>query len=160
MKTSESIVKISPALLKAQKEMGAVTKDSANPFFKSNYANLEAVIEAVKGPLNSNGIVFLQPTKGSPNGVIVETVLLHESGEWIADELELPVDKKTAQATGSAVSYGRRYGLQALVGLPSTEDDDGNHASGLNKPTTTPQGAPTQAKPPQKPLYSNDRDRY
>lgn len=125
MKTSESIVKIAPALLKSQRETGAAKKDSTNPFFHSKYADLGAVMEACKGPLNNNGITVLQPVVGAN----VETILIHESGEWMSSET--PIVAKSAndpQALGSAISYARRYGLQSMVFIPA-EDDDGNVAT-------------------------------
>jgi hypothetical protein len=125
---SESIKEISSALVKAQSAIKAAVKDATNPHFRSKYADLASVIEAVKDPLNKNGITFLQPVKFSETGVCVETVLLHTSGEWVSDELTIPVTKQDAQGVGSAISYGRRYGLQSMCGVPA-EDDDGNAAS-------------------------------
>lgn len=127
MKMSESITTIAGVLPKAQAEIKSAVKDATNPHFKSRYADLTSVIDACKAALNKHGITFLQPVRGGENGVIVETVLLHTSGEWISDELELPVSKNDAQGVGSAITYGRRYGLQSMVGIPA-EDDDGNAA--------------------------------
>lgn len=127
MNKSDSIKEISGALLKAQIAIKAALKDSTNPHFKSKYADLSSVIDAVKGPLNSNGITFLQPVSFNETGVCVETVLLHHSGEWISGALCIPSTKQDAQGVGSAISYGRRYGLQAMCGVPA-EDDDGNAA--------------------------------
>lgn len=125
MKTSESIKAISTALVKAQKEIKAVTKDAANPFFKSKYADLPAVIEAIKKPLNDNGIVFLQPVDGE----VVRTRLIHESGEWIEDDGVKIICAKPndPQAQGSAITYARRYGLMSFLSIP-TEDDDAESA--------------------------------
>lgn len=136
MKTSESIKEISEALLKAQKEMEGAKKDSNNPFFKSRYADYNAVLEACKGPLNNNGISVLQPHRidSSESGtfMVVETILLHESGEFISGETKVEVAKQNdPQALGSAQSYARRYGLQSMVSLPS-EDDDGESAMNRN----------------------------
>jgi hypothetical protein len=128
MKTSDSIAKIAPALLAAQRAMTAATKGAENPHFHSKYADLATIIDAVKGPLNAAGIAFMQSPQGDATGVMVETMLLHESGEWMADTVYLPVPQQTPQAYGSAITYGKRYGLQSLVGLPS-EDDDGEKAS-------------------------------
>jgi hypothetical protein len=127
MKTSEKITTIAPALCKAQAAIKAATKDATNPHFRSKYADLTSVIDACKAALNAAGITFLQPVRAGESGVVVETVLLHTSGEWISDELELPVSKNDAQGVGSAITYGRRYGLQSMVGIPA-EDDDGNAA--------------------------------
>ena len=128
MKTSESIKEIAGALLKAQKAIKAAIKDANNPHFKSKYADLSSVIDAVKAPLNDNSIIFTQGVGSNDNGVTVETMLLHVSGEWISETLTVPVQKNDAQGVGSAITYGRRYGLQALCGVPA-EDDDGNAAT-------------------------------
>lgn len=128
MKHSESIKEIAGALLKAQIAIKAALKDSTNPHFKSKYADLSSVIDAVKGPLNANGIVFTQGVSAAENGVAVETMLIHTSGEWMSETLPIPVSRVDAQGVGSAITYGRRYGLQSMCGVPA-EDDDGNAAS-------------------------------
>lgn len=128
MKTSESIKAIAPALLKAQKAIKAALKDATNPHFKSKYADLSSVVDAVKGPLNDAGITFMQGVEDAENGVAVETMLLHESGEWLSSTIKIPASKQDAQGYGSATTYARRYGLQAMCGVPA-EDDDGNAAS-------------------------------
>jgi hypothetical protein len=138
MKSSNSVASIAPALLKAQKLMGAAKKGAANPFFKSKYADLGAVLEACKELLNENGITILQPHTSSERGKFVVTTLLHESGEWIESETEIVYSKeKDPQAQGSAISYARRYGLQSLVSLPA-EDDDGEKAMSRGASKATP----------------------
>lgn len=137
MKTSESIKNLAKALTKAQAEMGAVKKGSDNPFYKSKFADINAVIEAVKEVLNSNGITYLQPLKvievAGEKVTVVETVLLHESGEFMSSETEVVVkDKNDPQKYGASITYGRRFGLQSMIGLPA-EDDDGNTASEVSK---------------------------
>jgi hypothetical protein len=128
MKTSESIVNITKALLTAQKTMEAAVKDSKNPYFKSSYADYNSVLQACKGPLNSVGVVILQPHVTNERGTFVETILLHETGEFISSETQVTVAKANdPQALGSAITYARRYGLQSLVSLPA-EDDDGEKA--------------------------------
>lgn len=120
MNHSESIIKITPAYLKAQKETGAAVKDSANPFFKSKYADLGSVMEACKKALNDNGISVLQPV----NGDEVETVLVHESGEWFSSSTKIVCKASNdPQAYGSAITYARRYGLQSMVFIPAEDDD-------------------------------------
>lgn len=128
MNKSETISNISAALVKAHAELTGVVKSSTNPFFKSKYATLEAVVEAVKPALLKQGIVFVQGIHDAENGVAIETMLLHSSGEWISSTLRIPATKEDAQGYGSAITYGRRYGLQAICGVPS-EDDDGNAAT-------------------------------
>ncbi len=130
------------ALLKAQKEMGAATKGANNPYFKSKYADYGSVLEAVKDPLNDNGIVVLQPHVIQDGKHYVKTVLVHaESGEEYSSMTPVVCAKENnPQDLGSAITYARRYGLQSLPCLP-TEDDDGNAASGK---TTASTKAPTQ----------------
>ncbi|NJO64181.1 MAG: ERF family protein [Richelia sp. RM2_1_2] len=128
MKTSDSIVNITKALLTAQRKMEAAVKGSKNPYFKSNYADYNAVLEASKPHLNEVGIAILQPHKTTELGTFVETILLHESGEFISSETLVSVAKQNdPQALGSAITYARRYGLQSLISLPA-EDDDGEKA--------------------------------
>ena len=124
MKTSESILKIAPALLEAQKKMGGAVKSGKNPYFKSSYATLGDAMEACKDILNSNGIAILQPVGTDEVGVYVETVLLHTSGEWIADRLKISAKAENdPQSQGSAISYARRYGRLSMVFIPAEDDD-------------------------------------
>lgn len=129
MKMSEDITKIAPAMLAAQRAIGAADRDAANPFFHSKYATLEAVIAAVKGPLNFNGITAIQAVGvNGDNAPAVDTVLLHESGQWLATTTPIYCAKPNdPQAFGSGVTYSKRYALQAMLCLP-TEDDDGEKA--------------------------------
>lgn len=130
MITSESIKAIAPALLKAQKAITFAAKDAKNPHFKSSYASLPSVIDALKGALNDNGIVFIQTTSPSDSGMMnLTTRLLHETGEWIEDTATVPLPKADPQGYGSAVTYARRYSLAAMMGLYQ-DDDDGNAACG------------------------------
>lgn len=134
MKTSESIAKLAPALLKAQTSMGNASKDSKNSFFKNSYADLNSIREAVMPALQANGISVLQPTVTLDGKAYVETVLLHESGEFLSGLTEIVVSKvNDPQAAGSGISYARRYGLQSLVNV-GAEDDDGESAMGRGKP--------------------------
>lgn len=148
MNRSESITKISAALVIAQRAMAGAYKDAKNPFYKSNFASLNAVREAVTPALNSNGITVLQPMKFDANGrTIIETVLLHESGEFISSETPVIVSKANdPQAEGSGQSYARRYGLQSLLSVGTT-DDDGEAAMGrTEKPATQTKDQATPAK--------------
>lgn len=127
---SATIGKLAEALCKAQASMNGAVKDSANPFYKSKYADLASVWDACRGPLSSNGLAVIQTTVPSANGKVgVETILAHQSGEWISGLLEMTPVKADPQGVGSAITYARRYGLQAIVGI-APEDDDGNAASG------------------------------
>jgi len=126
MNRSESIGKLATALVKAQLAMGSAKKDAANPFFKSKYADLAEVVSVVKEPLLKNGIAFLQIVTEAGE----ETTLVHESGEFISGTTPVVVAKQNdPQALGSAITYARRYGLQAMLGIPA-EDDDGEKAMG------------------------------
>lgn len=128
MITSEQVDKIFPALIKAQSEMGNAKKSSANPFFKSKYADLSEIIEVSKDVLSSNGIGIIQSPGGNGNNVTVTARVIHSSGQWIEDTISLPLTQNTPQAAGSAITYGRRYQLAALMNM-AQEDDDGNTAS-------------------------------
>ena len=146
MRTSESVAKIAPALLAAQKAITFAAKDSLNPHFKSKYADLPCVIDAVKPALNEAGIVFIQSASPSEPGYLAMTTrLMHQSGEWIEDTATLPLPKADPQGYGSASTYARRYGLAAICGLYQ-DDDDGNAAQ---KPAT-------QAPAPVPPMTLND----
>jgi len=125
----DTFSKVASALVKAQKEFGPALKSSSNPHFKSRYADLAACVEAVVESLNNNGIALTQRVSPSENGVIVETVFIHESGEVInCGQLHVPASKHDAQGYGSALTYARRYSLMAACGI-APEDDDGNAAS-------------------------------
>ena len=124
MKTSDSIKAIAPALLAAQKDITFASKDATNPHFKSKYADLPAVIDAVKPALNNQGIVFLQSCSPSDdNKLHLTTRLIHSSGEWIEDTAVCPLPKQDPQGYGSAITYLRRYSLAALAGLYQSDDD-------------------------------------
>jgi hypothetical protein len=143
---SDSIKEIATALSKAQGAMESAKKDTKNDFFRSKYADLASIINAGKQAMLDNGLAITQTLEPDIEKAIVVTTLMHTSGEWIKSTIALkPVnlDKEgrekpiTPQSMGSAISYARRYGYQAILGL-SAEDDDGNTAS-----TTT---APRMAK--------------
>jgi len=129
MKTSETITKLTVALLAAQKAITFAAKDATNPHFKSKYANLESVIDAIKAPMNDNGIVFTQTFSAGDIGYLTLTTrLMHISGEYLEDTNSIPLQKNDAQGYGSAATYARRYALSAIAGLYQA-DDDGEEAS-------------------------------
>jgi hypothetical protein len=129
--------KIATALVKAQKAFGPALKSSTNPHFKSRYADLAACVEAVIDALNENGIALVQHSHECADGIIIETIFIHESGEMISGgKLHVPATKQDAQGYGSAMTYARRYSLQAACGI-APEDDDGNKASRPAKPIST-----------------------
>jgi hypothetical protein len=120
---------IAAAFVKSQRAFGPALKTSTNPHFKSKYADLANCVEAVVDALNANGIALMQRTFECKDGVMVETVFVHESGEVMeCGMLHVPAGKQDPQGYGSALTYARRYSLLAATGL-APEDDDGNSAS-------------------------------
>lgn len=148
---SPELGKLATALAKAQGAIGDALKDKTNPHFKSSYADLASVRAAIQKPLSENGLAYIQLLSTSEDGLDVKTMLIHESGEFVGDTLTVPLGQRTAQAVGSAASYGRRYGLMAIVGI-AADDDDGNAAqdaapNGARKSTRGPDwGKANQAK--------------
>ena len=128
MNNSESIKEIATALHAAQGEMSGAKKAAANPFFKSKYADMNSVVDAVRVPFHNHGLSYSQFPLFEDGKVGVETLLMHVSGEFISSVLMLPMSKQDAQAAGSAITYARRYALQSIAGIPA-EDDDGNAAT-------------------------------
>ena len=146
MNKSESILKLATALVKVQPNIPRVPFDSVNPHFKSKYASLGANIETCKGPLAKEGISLIQNITSevihlSPEVlrervdlapvlimVGVESILMHESGEWISGEVSIPLGngRTPVQEAGSIISYLRRYSLTALLNMYGDEDNDGN----------------------------------
>ena len=137
---SDTIVKIAPALLKAQQTMGNASKDAKNPFFKSKYADLNAVREVAHPALNAQGISVLQPMVSVDGRNYVETLLLHESGEYIGGLTEIICSKMSdPQSAGAATSYARRYGLQSLMSIGAEDSDAEGAMNRLGNKITTPQ---------------------
>jgi hypothetical protein len=135
MSQSDSIKELATALSKVQGELTYAKKDSANPFFKSRYADLESVWDACRSLMAANGLSVIQmPGNYFEGRMWLVTRLCHNSGEWIEQEMSVPVQKADAQGAGSALTYMRRYALAAFVGVVQA-DDDGNAASQQNKPT-------------------------
>lgn len=154
MNKSDGIADLAAALVKAHAEINGVVKSATNPFFKSKYATLDNVVDAVKPPLLKHGIVVVQGVQDAESGVAVETMLLHSSGQWISSTLRLPASKEDAQGYGSAISYGRRYGLMAICGVPA-EDDDGNAAAATVEATDDTRKAGSGAMHRVKPARRN-----
>ena len=134
MNKSESIKHLAIAMCSAQSEMGGAAKGAANPFFKSKYADLSSVVQAIKEPFANHGLSYVQFPVEDGGRVGIETILMHESGEWLSSSFTVQLTKQDAQGAGSAITYCRRYGLQAVAGIPS-EDDDGNAASKSKSPS-------------------------
>lgn len=128
---SDTIGALAKALAKAQGEIKSAVKDATNPFFKSNYADLPAIVKACKTSLATNDIAYIQTTDFEGQDMWLETVLAHSSGQWISGRYPVRPVKADPQGMGSAITYARRYALAAMVGVVSEEeDDDGNAASG------------------------------
>jgi hypothetical protein len=138
---SASIAALAAALAKAQGEMEGAAKGNVNPHFKSKYADLASVWDACREPLSKNGLAILQPVKADGARVTVTTLLVHSSGQWVEEALTMTAQQNTPQGVGSAITYGRRYGLASMVGI-APEDDDGHAAS---QPNATSQPSSRQA---------------
>lgn len=144
MNQSEVIGSLAGALAKAQGAIRFALKDSSNPFFKSKYADLASVVEAIRDPLSQNGLSWIQRVHESQREEVrIETIILHESGEWYSCGITtIPVLKADAQGHGSAMTYARRYGVQAAFGV-AADDDDGNAAA-----KAAPPARPRDTPPP------------
>lgn len=142
MRTSEAINELAAALAKAQGAIEGAKKDSLNPHFKNKYADLASVWDACREQLSKNGLSVIQPVVTADGRTVTVTRLMHTSGQWIEDGgIPLILSKDDMQGLGSALTYSRRYGLMAMVGI-APEDDDGNAAA---------QAAPQKAATPEKP---------
>jgi len=131
---SASIAKLTEALAKVQAVLTPALKDSSNPFFKSKYADLGSVWEAVRKPLADNGLAVIQLPGGNGEVLTLTTILSHTSGEYITGTLTMRPVKNDPQGIGSCISYARRYALSAIIGGYAA-DDDANSAS-AKEPTT------------------------
>lgn len=147
MTSSETTATLCAALVAAQQGLKPIAKDGKNPAFRSRYATLDGIMETVRPALAAHGLAVVQGVThpetdgGRLVGIMVETRLVHTSGEWLASVVPVPVAKGDAHGLGSALSYGRRYGLSALLALSTDEDDDGNAAA------KAPPAKPAPAKP-------------
>lgn len=143
---SERLDKIAPALIKAQSKLKNPEKNSVNPHFKNRYADLGASMDAVKDAFNSSGLVLVQTFAPAPYGSVgLTTLAVHDSGQYIGGTVYVPLDRDNAQGLGSAATYARRYGVQAIAGMVAEDDDDGNAAStesATPRKVTGPKSAP------------------
>ena len=155
MNRSESIKELATALAKAQGEISPAEKGNVNPHFKTRYADLASIWDACRGPLTKYGLSVVQIPRADADSVSVETMLLHDSGEWIGGELSVKVGSIQPQAVGSALTYLRRYSLAAIVGV-APDDDDGEAAQGrghehpTSKVVTPRNGKASSYQPPAK----------
>lgn len=168
MKASPTIDKLAAALAKAQGALTAVVKDRTNPHFRNTYATLDAIIATVRPVLATNQLALLQGAAeplldeaGRVCALTVETRLLHASGEWIENAITVPLAKVDPQGAGSALTYGRRYSVAALLALATDDDDDAEGATvradiahPARPQAVQPVGttAPRQSTPRQEPL--------
>ena len=132
MRRSENISKLAVSLVKFNSEVSKISKDAKNPFFKSNYVTLDKLIEATRPMLQDNGLVVMQSPLSKEDGSIgIQTLLIHESGEFIESEpiFMKPAKANDPQQAGSIISYMRRYSYQAILNLNTGEDDDCNKAT-------------------------------
>jgi hypothetical protein len=126
MEKSETITKLSAALVKFSGKMTKVGKDAVNPHFRNKYASLSNIIEGTQGALAECGLAIIQLPAGEHQ---LTTILMHETGEYISETYTMRPSKNDPQGLGSAITYQRRYALGAILNLNIDEDDDGNEAS-------------------------------
>jgi hypothetical protein len=142
---SENIAEIIKALIKIQPQLKPAIKDKANPFLKTKYADLSGVWDSCRDLLKESGLAVVQVCGIGDNGSYLETILMHESGQWISGKYPLkPVKDDDPQAMGSAMTYARRYNLAAILGIV-TDDDDAEGAMGRqteSKPKTATRPEP------------------
>lgn len=140
---------IASALVKAQKAFGPALKTSTNPHFRNKYAALDACIEAVVDALNDNGIMLMQQTHLCEDGVIVETIFIHESGETMSGgKLHVPAAKHDPQGYGSALTYAKRYSLQSACGIAPIDDDGSAATAAVQQKPAAPAAPKPAAKAP------------
>jgi hypothetical protein len=157
---SPTIGKLAAALARAQGAMDYAKKDATNPFLKNKYADLASVTDAIKKPLSDNELSYVQPIAPSTDGYIhVLTVLMHSSDEWIASEITMPEGEapkglSAAQGRGILITYARRYGLTAMVGIVQ-DDDDGNTAG--TRGASTPRAAARPVATPEQKAHHVDQ---
>ena len=140
MQFSDSITHIAEALLKLQSQLVQPKKTAINPFHKSRYVTLEGTVDSIKGLCTEHGLSYTQSIVSNATGVGVQTMIIHETGEYILHEpFYFPLQQQTPQGGASASTYARRYSLSAAFGIVPEDDDDGNFASGQQtKPQTKP----------------------
>ncbi len=127
METSEQLNELFTALATAQGAIQSAKKDAVNPFFKSQYATLDSIWNAIRSPLSTNELSVIQIPIKDQSGLKLITRLCHSSGQWMEGIFEIKPSKDDLQGIGSALTYARRYALAAMVGVTADEDDDGNN---------------------------------
>lgn len=147
---SEQTAELATALAKAQAVMGPAIINKMNPHFKNKYADLAAVLDAIRKPLADNGLSVTQTTEIRDGGFVLVTRLRHTSGQWVSSDYPLPVGAKP-QELGSALTYARRYSLSALACIAADEDDDAESANG--QPASTPKASPIKPVKQEAPVH-------
>lgn len=144
--SSPEMGELAKAMVKVQRALAPVCKDAENPFVKSRYATLNAVIDACRDALIAQAVWVVQVPVAVETGHLgLMTKLVHgESGQWQSSLMVMPLPKNDPQGYGSALTYARRYGLATLVGLVSEADDDGE----ASMPIRNRAKAVDKAKPP------------
>ena len=132
MQKSDSINELAAALSKAQGQISGAIKDSQNPFYKSNYADLGSCWDSIRRPLSDNGLSVIQAVDSIDNAIFIETILAHTSGQFMSSRVKINPTKDDPQGVGSAITYYRRYSLAAMVGLYQI-DDDANAATSKDR---------------------------
>ena len=134
MNRSETISKLALALVKFNNEVSSIPKDAKNPFYHSEYVTLDKLIISTRDILQKNGLSVMQFPLSVDGKIGIQTMLLHESGEFIESEplYMTPAKANDPQVAGSIISYLRRYSYQAILNLSTGEDDDANAATFVN----------------------------
>lgn len=162
MQQSEQINELAEALAKAQGQMENAKKDSTNPHFKSSYADLAAVVTAIRKPLSDNGLSFIQATELDASGnVNLVTTLAHKGGQWVRSFYPVRPVQANPQGFGSAMTYARRYSLAAIVGLAAEDEDDDGNAASAGSPLPARNAAPAKsAQEARVEAYNREKEKY
>ncbi len=142
-KRSAELNELAGALALAQGAIENAPKESANPYFRSRYADLASIWDAIRKPLSENGLAVMQLPSVNGAEVTIHTLLAHKSGQWISSDLTMTAQRQlkdgggwekldSPQAVGSVITYARRYALQSIIGV-APEDDDGEGAQGRTR---------------------------
>lgn len=161
MEKSENIAAISKAMALFQANVGNVKKGSANPFFKSKYADLGDILTGIRKPLADAKLAIIQAPEQFEGEVVMTTMLVHESGEWFRSKLKMRPKDAGPQAIGSVITYMRRYSMSSMLCIATDEDDDGNQAEGRTggKQQAKRPAATTTAKKPAKPAAAKPAEK-
>jgi hypothetical protein len=155
MNTSIEINEINKALISLNKRLTNPKNSAVNPFFKSKYAPLNDILSDLRPLMAEHGLAIIQNTLSAENNIGIQTMIIHESGQFIESNIMcVKSDKDTAQGQGSAITYGRRYQLSAMLSIASEDDDDGNNASHKQHQVTLPPEKPKVDVTP--PALKND----